>query len=33
VAWRVNEARRLLRERLGTMAPPKGAAKTRGPAR
>jgi RNA polymerase sigma-70 factor (ECF subfamily) len=33
VAWRVNEARRLLRERLGANAPPKGAAKTRGPGR
>lgn len=33
VAWRVNEARRLLRERLGAMAPPRGTAKTRGPAR
>lgn len=33
VAWRVNEARRLLRERLGQAAPPRGAAKTRGPGR
>lgn len=33
VAWRVNEARRLLRERLGQLAPSRGAAKTRGPAR
>ncbi len=33
VAWRVNEARRLLRERLGHDAPPRGASKTRGPSR
>jgi RNA polymerase sigma-70 factor (ECF subfamily) len=33
VAWRVNEARRILRERLGQNAPPRGAAKTRGPGR
>jgi RNA polymerase sigma-70 factor (ECF subfamily) len=32
VAWRVNEARRILRERLGQAAP-VGAAKNRGPAR
>ena len=30
VAWRVNEARRILRERLGHLPPPR-AAKTRGP--
>jgi RNA polymerase sigma-70 factor (ECF subfamily) len=33
VAWRVTEARRILRERLGEHAPPRGAAKTRGPSR
>lgn len=31
VAWRVNEARRILRERLGPVAPARGAAKSRGP--
>jgi RNA polymerase sigma-70 factor (ECF subfamily) len=35
IAWRVNEARRILREKLGDQAPTRasGAAKTRGPGR